>query len=162
MRGVVLALLLAACAAPARVGSAAEEMAPLLGCWRGTFAEGPAEIRDERCFETLGEHVVDRHIVVPVNYSGETTYHVGGGGDRIIFAYAASDGGRSHGEVQRTPQGYNFPDHEYRAGNGTLRRLRARWVFEGPDRFVSVSEHDEGQGWRPLMRITYERVRGIE
>lgn len=161
MRAAALALfvLLTACAGGPRAPEAAVALAPLLGCWRGTFDAGPEGIVDERCFHVLSErHVVDTHAVRPTDYAGETTYHLDDANGRIIFAYAANDGGRSHGSVEVGEGRFVFPPHEYRAPDGAVQRLRSIWTFEGPDRFVAVSEREEGGAWRPLMRITYVRV----
>ena len=66
MRALVLSLLLTACAASnAPQREAADVMAPLIGCWRGSFDNNDA-ISDERCFAVLdGRHVVDTHAVRP-------------------------------------------------------------------------------------------------
>jgi hypothetical protein len=159
MRVSALALALAACAAqPARDQSAAEALAPLLGCWRGEFADAP-DIHDERCFEALaGEHVVDIHHVRPTDYSGETTYHFDEAARRIVFAYSASDGGRSNGEVRVEQGALAFPAHAYRGADGTQLRLRSVWRFEGADRFVVTTEREEEGAWRPFMRIAYVRT----
>ncbi|MGE0741823.1 MAG: hypothetical protein AB7O98_10815 [Hyphomonadaceae bacterium] len=156
MRALLIALALAACAAPARSPTAAEALAPLIGCWRGTF-DGNAEVHDERCFERLGAHVVDTHRVLPTTYAGETTYHDDGAGG-IVFAYASNDGGRSNGAVEPQVGRLVFPPHMHRAADGAELRLRATWVLEAPDRFVSMSEVEEGGAWRPFMRIVYERA----
>jgi hypothetical protein len=158
MRALVLALALVACAAPAREQSAAEALQPLLGCWRGAFENAP-HIYDERCFETLsGEHVVDIHRVRPTDYSGETTYHYDPAARRIVFAYSASNGGRSNGEVRVEEGAFVFPAHTHRGPDGAEQRLRSAWRFEGDERFVVTTEREQGGAWRPFMRITYVRV----
>jgi hypothetical protein len=129
-----------------------------MGCWRGAF-ENNAEIYDERCFERLGAHVVDNHYVRPTTYSGETTYHYDDAQREIVFAYAASDGGRSNGSLRAGADGaLIFPPHAYTGANGQTQRLRSTWRIEGPGRFVIVSEREEGGQWRPLMAITYTRA----
>jgi hypothetical protein len=161
---LVLALsALAACAAqPAQVRTAAEALAPLLGCWRGEFANAP-DIHDERCFETLsGEHVVDTHHVRPTQYSGETTYHLDEAAREIVFAYSASDGGRSNGSMQVEQNALIFPEHTYRGADGSELRLRSTWRIEGVDRFVAASERLENGDWRPFMQITYTRTSAPE
>jgi hypothetical protein len=159
MRALLLALMLVACATPVQPPRAVDAMAPLMGCWRGAF-EGQAAIHDERCFEALGDgHVVDTHAVRPTEYAGETTYHYDDAAHQIVFAYAANDGGRSNGAMHVIDGGFDFPPHTYRGPDGVEQRLRSRWVLEDGDRFVTVSEREEGGVWRPLMRITYERVR---
>jgi hypothetical protein len=155
-RALILALVLIACAAPARGQSAAEAFAPLIGCWRGAF-EGNAELSDERCFEPLGAHVVDTHHVRPTDYSGEATFHDDGAGG-IIFAYAASDGGRSNGALRAEGARYVIAPHTHIGGEGTRHRLRGVWTLEAPDRLVMETEREEGGVWRPYMRITYTRV----
>lgn len=129
---------------------------PLLGCWRGTF-QGQDGIHDERCFETLGAHVVDVHHVRPTTYSGETTYHWDDAQLEIIWAYAASDGGRSNGVVTPEDGRLVFPPHIYRGADGTEQRLRSTWIIEG-DRFSTISERFENGAWVPLMRIDYARA----
>lgn len=97
MRAVLLALVLGACAASAPADPMAP-LQPLMGCWRGVFPDQP-DIHDERCFEALGPHVVDRHYVRPTTYGGDTTYHYDDAQNEVIWAYAANDGGRSNGVV---------------------------------------------------------------
>lgn len=155
-RAFAALLALAACATPARPPDLAS-LAPLLGCWRGEF-EGAAEVYDERCFEPLGAHFVDTHYVRPTPYSGETTYHYDEAAREIVFAYAASDGGRSNGSVRAQGGALIFPPHTYIAPDGAPQRLRSTWRFDGADRFVTVSEREEGGVWRTLMRITYTRA----
>ncbi len=160
MRGLLLALALAACATPppARVRDAAEVMAPLIGCWRGTFDNNP-DIVDERCFSVLdGRHVVDTHAVRPTDYSGETTYHLDESRGRIAFAYASSEGGRSNGELAPIENGFAFPPHAFRGADGAELRLRSTWRLEGADAFLVVSEREEDGAWRPFMRIRYLRT----
>jgi len=155
---LIAALALAACAGPAQSApTTAEAFAPLIGCWRGTF-EGNGDVYDERCFETLGAHVVDRHHVQPTEYSGETTYHDDDAGG-IIFAYAASDGGRSHGAVRMEEGRFIIAPHTHISGDGTEHRLRGVWGLETPDRLVMRSEREADGAWAPFMRITYERTR---
>lgn len=132
-------------------------MAPLIGCWRGAF-ENNAEVYDERCFERLGAHVVDTHAVRPTTYAGETTYHDNGAGG-IIFAYAASDGGRSNGALRVQERRFIIAPHTHIGGDGTGYRLRGVWTLETSDRFVIESEREEEGVWRPFMRITYTRTR---
>lgn len=158
MRAVFLAAATAlfACAAPAPI----EPMAPfepLLGCWRGTF-EGQAEIHDERCFERLDQHIVDVHYVQPSTYSGESTYHYDDAQREIVYAYAASDGGRSNGVVRPRRDRIVFPPHVYRGADGSELRLRAEWRMEGADRFVTVTERWSDGAWVKMMRIDYIRV----
>ena len=159
MRALVLALLLAACAAPdARMREAAEVMAPLIGCWRGTFDNDP-NIVDERCFTVLdGRHVVDTHTVQPTEYSGETTYHLDETSGRIVFAYASSAGGRSNGELAPIEDGFAFPGHAFHGANGAELRLRSTWRFDSADSFRIVTEREEAGTWRPFMRIRYLRA----
>ncbi len=155
MRAVVLALALASCAAPAPVDPMAP-LQPLLGCWRGTF-EGQPNIYDERCFERLGAHVADVHTVQPTTYSGETTYHWDDAQHEIVWAYAASDGGRSNGVLTPEAGRLVFPPHTYRGPDGAELRLRSVWTIEG-ERFSTVSERFENGAWVALMRIDYERA----
>jgi len=156
-RALLLALVLAACAAPAREHAAAAAFAPLMGCWRGVFENQP-DIRDERCFAPLGEHVVDTHHVRPTPYAGETTYHYDEAAGEIVFAYAASDGGRSNGSVRVEGARFLFSAHTHRSGDGRELRLRSTWTLEAPDRLVMTTEHEENGAWRPFMRITYARA----
>jgi hypothetical protein len=156
MRAVLLALVLGACAA----GAPADPMAPLqplMGCWRGVFPDQP-DIHDERCFEALGAHVVDRHYVRPTTYGGETTYHYDDAQNEVIWAYAANDGGRSNGVVTARGDALVFPPHTFRSADGTEMRLRSTWTFDGPDRFSAFSERFENGAWVVLMRIDYERA----
>jgi len=161
MRALVLALALGACAAPARGQTAAEAFAPLMGCWRGAFENQP-NIHDERCFQTLGEHVVDTHAVRPTTYAGETTYHLDETSGQIVFAYASNDGGRSNGSVRVEDGAYVFPAHTHRGADGAELRLRSTWTMDGANRLVMASETEEGGAWRPLMRITYTRAPDIQ
>jgi hypothetical protein len=161
IRALALVLALAACAAPAREQTAAAAFAPLIGCWRGAFENQP-DIRDERCFQTLGDHVVDTHAVRPTTYAGETTYHLDETSGEIVFAYASSDGGRSNGSVRVDGDRYVFAAHTHRGGDGAEQRLRSTWTLEGTDRLVMASEHQEGGAWRPFMRITYTRATDLQ
>ena len=160
IRALVLALALAACAAPARGQPAAEAFAPLMGCWRGEFENQP-DIHDERCFQTLGEHVVDTHAVRPTTYAGETTYHLDETSREIVFAYASNDGGRSNGSVRLENGAYVFPAHTHRSSDGTESRMRSTWTMEA-DRLVMASEVEEAGAWRPFMRITYVRAPDLQ
>lgn len=135
-------------------------MQPLLGCWRGTF-EGQPNISDERCFERLDAHVVDVHSVRPTSYSGETTYHWDDAQHEIVWAYAASDGGRSNGVMTPEAGRFEFPPHTYRGADGGEQLLRSVWTIED-DRFSTVSERFENGAWVALMRIDYERASGSE
>lgn len=157
MRALFLVFALAACAAPARAQTAAEMFAPLMGCWRGAFENQP-NIEDERCFQAMGEHVVDTHAVRPTTYAGETTYHLDETSGAVVFAYASNDGGRSNGSVRAEGARYLFAAHAHRSGDGTEIRLRSTWTLERPDRLVMVSEQEENGAWRPFMRITYARA----
>lgn len=160
MRALAAFLVLAACAAPVapvRVESAAAAMAPLIGCWRGAF-EGAPDIVDEHCFETLGEHVVDIHAVRPTSYGGETTYHLDDTQGVIVWAYAATDGGRSNGSISPTDTGFVVAPHTHRGATGETYRLRAAWTFGGADRFVMTTERETAGAWRPFMRVTFMRA----
>lgn len=153
-----LALALAACAAaPSQAQTAAEALAPLIGCWRGTFENQP-DIIDERCFQTLGEHVVDTHHVRPTAYAGETTYHLDETQGAIVFAYASSDGGRSNGALSREANRIQIAPHTHLGGDGEAYRLRSTWTLEMSDRLVMETEREEGGAWRPFMRIEYVRA----
>lgn len=152
----MLAALLSACAASAPDDPMAP-LHPLIGCWRGVFPDQP-NIHDERCFEPLGEHVVDRHFVRPTDYSGETTYHYDDAQNEVIWAYAASDGGRSNGVLMAERDALVFPPHTFRSADGGEMRLRSTWTFNGPDSFSAFSERFENGAWVVLMRIDYERV----
>lgn len=156
MRALVFVLALAACAAPAQGQTTAEAFTPLIGCWRGTF-ENNADVYDERCFERLGAHVVDTHHVRPTDYSGETTYHDNDAG-RTIFAYAASDGGRSNGSISVDGARFVIAPHTHIGGDGTEFRLRGAWTLDTPNRLVMVSEREQNGAWAPFMRITYTRT----
>jgi hypothetical protein len=161
IRAFVLALALAACAAPAREQTAAVAFAPLMGCWRGEFENQP-DIHDERCFQTLGDHVVDTHAVRPTTYAGETTYHLDETSGEIVFAYASNDGGRSNGSVRVDGDRYVFAPHTHRGADGTEQRMRSTWTLEAPDRLVMMSEHEEDGAWRPFMRIGYTRAPDLQ
>jgi len=161
IRALALALTLAACVAPQREQTAATAFAPLIGCWRGEFENQP-DIHDERCFETLGDHVVDTHAVRPTAYAGETTYHLDDARGTIVFAYAANDGGRINGAVRVEGARYIFEPHTHRNPDGAEQRLRATWTLESPDRFVAVTEREQNGAWRPFMRVAYARATDLE
>ncbi len=151
-----LALALAACAAPAQPQTAADALAPLIGCWRGTF-DTQADLVDERCFQRLGEHVVDTHHVRPTDYAGETTYHLDETQGVIVFAYAASDGGRSNGAIAVNGDAIMVAPHTHVGAEGDQYRLRSIWRLEG-DRLVMSTEREDAGRWRPFMRIVYTRA----
>jgi hypothetical protein len=161
IRAFALALALAACAAPAREQTATAAFAPLMGCWRGEFENQP-NIHDERCFQTLGDHVVDTHAVRPTTYAGETTYHLDETSGEIVFAYAPNDGGRSNGSVRVEGDRYVFAAHTHRGADGSEQRLRSTWTVETPDRFVMMSEHEDDGAWRPFMRASYTRAPDLQ
>jgi hypothetical protein len=156
-RALLLALALTACSAPSPEQSAAQALAPLLGCWRGEF-QNQADIRDERCFQALGDHVVDIHHVRPTAYSGETTYHFDEAAGQIVFAYAASDGGRSNGSISVGGDRILVAPHTHVGGDGTEHRLRSTWTIESAGRFVMVTERHEEGAWRPFSQIAYTRA----
>lgn len=160
IRALILSLAFAACA-PAQSQTAAEMFAPLIGCWRGDF-EGQPNIHDERCFQTLGDHVVDTHAVRPTTYNGESTYHIDETSGQVVFAYASNDGGRSNGSVQRDGDRYTFAPHAHHNGDGSELRLRSTWTLETPDRLVMASDIEENGAWRPFMRITYARAPDLQ
>jgi hypothetical protein len=160
IRAFAFAVALIACAAPAREQTAASAFAPLIGCWRGEFENQP-NIHDERCFQILGEHVVDTHAVRPTTYAGETAYHLDETSGEIVFAYASNDGGRSNGSVRVENGAYVFPAHMHRSADGTELRMRSTWTMEGADRLVMASETEEAGAWRPFLRITYTRARDL-
>ncbi len=157
MRTLAAALALAACAQSPAPQSAVEAFAPLMGCWRGTFENQP-DIRDERCFEPLGDHVVDTHAVLPTAYAGETTYHLDETAGEIVFAYAANDGGRSNGVVRREGDRFVIEPHTHVGGGGEEYRLRSTWSIEGADRFVMRTERQVDGAWRPFSQISFVRV----
>jgi hypothetical protein len=161
IRAFAFALALAGCAAPAREQTAAAAFAPLIGCWRGEFENQP-NIHDERCFQTLGGHVVDTHAVRPTTYAGETTYHLDDATCVLVFAYASSDGGRSNGSVRIEGERYVFPAHTHRGADGAEQILRSTWTLQAPDHFVMVSEREESGSWRPFMRISYTRAPDLQ
>lgn len=156
MRALLVALVLSACVASAPADPMAP-LHPLIGCWRGAFPDQP-NIHDERCFEPLGEHVVDRHLVQPTDYAGETTYHYDDAQNEVVWAYAANDGGRSNGVVTARGDRLVFPSHVFRSADGAEMRLRSTWTFDGPDRFTAFSERFENGAWVVLMRIDYQRA----
>lgn len=162
-KALALAGMLAACAGPmaAQPPSAAELLAPLLGCWRGAFA-GNAAISDERCFERLGAHVVDIHAVRPTFYGGETTYHADDATGAIVWAYAANDGGRSNGGIARTARGYAIAPFTHFGANGERYRLRANWVLEGADAFVVETEREIDGRWTRFSQIRFSRAADME
>ena len=154
-----LVLALAGCAGPApeRHQSAAAAFAPLMGCWRGAFADAPG-IVDERCFEPLGEHVVDIHHVRPTSYGGETTYHYDEAADEIVWAYAANDGGRSNGSIRREGERFIVAAHTHYGASGESYRLRSVWTIQTRDRFVMETEREQAGLWSPFARISFERA----
>lgn len=163
LKAVVLGSVLAAGAGPiaAQPLSAAELLAPMLGCWRGAF-EGNAAITDERCFDLLGEHVVDLHAVRPTSYAGETTYHADDATGEIVWAYAANNGGRSNGAIARTERGYVIAPFTHFGANGERHRLRSTWVLEGADAFVVETEREIEGRWTPFSRIRFVRAPDLQ
>lgn len=160
MRALIVALALAACAAPARAEGGTQDamavLAPLMGCWRGAF-ESNAEIHDERCFEPMlgGRYVRDTHFVRPTAYSGETIYFADAATGTLAFIYFASDGGISRGGVRAEEGALVFDDQTYVGADGRVLRMRSRWTIESADRFVASTEVERDGAWRPWGRITY-------
>jgi len=137
---------------------AAEVMAPLLGCWSGSF-DNQSGITDERCFSVLdGRHVVDVHEVRPTSYAGETTYHLDETNGHIVFAYVSNDGGLSHGVLRPVAGGFEIPAHDFRNADGTRLRLRSNWALDSAGRLIMTTKREEGGVWRLFMRISYERA----
>jgi hypothetical protein len=156
LRALVLTAALAACAAPAPVDPMAA-FAPLMGCWRGAFS-GQPDIYDERCFEPLDGHVVDIHAVRPTTYAGETTFHFDDAQSEIVFAYAASDGGRSNGVVRVEGDRLVVAPHTHRWPDGREQHLRAVWRIFDAEHFTIESERLEEGAWVVFGRIEYERA----
>ncbi|MBU6374255.1 MAG: DUF1579 family protein [Alphaproteobacteria bacterium] len=161
---LALSLLLAA-AAPA---DAAARLAPplagldqLVGCWRGAFAATTA-VHDERCFSPMfeGAFLRDEHAVVggPAVYRGEAIYRFDPRRQRVEATYYASDGGVEIGRVNLAPGEISFPAAPFIGADGKVLLVRARWRFEGPDRFVSTSEIRKDGRWKPHLHIVYERA----
>lgn len=150
MRGAIalLALLLAACTAPrADEGvTAAQAMAPLIGCWREA-GEGA-----ELCFETLGDHVVE------IGDGHETTYHYDDSARLIAWAYAEPEGARANGAIVRVEQGYIIEPYLRIHADGGEQRLRARWALEGADVLRIETEQTEQGRWRAFSHSVFERV----
>jgi len=160
MRALLLALALIGCATPARAQDQMSPFAPLIGCWRGAF-DGQTSVHDERCFEPMlgGRYVRDTHNVRPTAYGGESIYFFDPGARSLAYAYYAADGAISSGRVHTEEGALVFEPGEYVGADGARMRLRARWSFDGADRYVAVTEREENGVWLPLMRISYERVR---
>jgi hypothetical protein len=157
MRAVLGALTLAACATPVAAQDAMAPLAPLTGCWRGTFANQP-DIHDDRCFEPVldGRIVRDVHYVRPTEYAGETTYFQDGGA--LSFVYLNTERGVARGTILPDGERLAFPPHAYVALDGATQHLRSTWRIESADRFVVESEREENGAWVAFALITYERV----
>lgn len=153
-------LALAACATGARAEDAMAPFAPLMGCWRGAFESQP-DIYDERCFTPMlgGRFVRDVHYVRPTAYAGETIYVADAQAGGFGFTYYAGNGGVARGAGRAIEGGGAFDPHSFVGADGGVQRLRSTWLFEGPDRFVAVSEREQDGEWRPWGRIVYTRAR---
>lgn len=157
IRGVVAAVALAAFAVPAQAQTPLQAMAFLEGCWVGSF-EG-ADLRDERCFTPMhgGNQWRDVHEVVGTGYGGETIYAWDAEAGQIVATYYASDGALMRGVVTTEEGVLVMRDGRYVSPSGEVQHLRSRWIRQG-DGFVTETERLEEGGWRPFMRIVFERA----
>lgn len=130
------------------------------GCWRATFPGGSQT--DTHCYTPMlgGRLVRDRHVVEGASepYSGETIYRWDPEARRIRYDYYASDGGTSAGSVEPTPAGLDFPRNPYLSGTGERMTLRNALTREGETSFSGVSAMRQGETWREMWRMRFERV----
>jgi hypothetical protein len=162
VRAFFLAAVLFATAASAQ--TQANPLAPLdflRGCWRGTFANAPG-LTDEHCFAPMlgGRYLRDTHAVRgdASGYAGESIYAFDYEVRRITHTYYAVDGGTSRGFVDVTPEGLSFPADRYVGGDGVVLNMRTRWVKDGPARFTTITEVQNGAAWTEFMRMTFVRA----
>jgi hypothetical protein len=142
----------------------APELQPLAflvgGCWRATFP-GTTQT-DTHCYTAMhgGRHVRDRHVVegAPAPYSGETIYRWDPETRRIRYDYYASDGGHSGGAAEPTTTGLSFPEEIYVGADGQRMTLRNAMTREGAAAFSGLSEMRQGETWREMWRMRFERV----
>jgi len=134
MRGLLFALALTACAAPARAGDRLDALRAFEGCWVGAFAASEG-LRDERCFAPMqdGRQWRDTHAVVGAGYGGETIYAWDAELGRIDVSYFASDGALMRGHAVAARGGLDFPDGRYVGADGIVQRLRSRWRMSAAD-----------------------------
>lgn len=160
MRAALLALVLGACAlTPA---PAADPMAPLRGfegCWRGSFANQP-QVKDFRqvSIRPDGRSAYDRHRVEGAAYSGETEYLWDEGSGDVIATYSSNVGGRWVSVMTALPEGgVSFAEAPFTGASDAGLVLRSTWRLEG-DRFVAITERNQGDAWSEYMRIDYDRA----
>lgn len=138
-----------------------QPLAPLIGqCWRATF---PGTSRtDTHCWTVMpgGRQVRDRHVVrgAPSPYSGESIYRWDPQARRIRYDYYASDGGHSSGFVEPRTDGLAFPDETYVSASGRPLVLRNGMTWDSPTAYTGVSEMRQGETWRQMWRMRFERV----
>lgn len=162
MRILAAALALAACVAPARAQreDRLAPLAPLYGCWSGTFEATPT-LRDERCLAPMldGHAVRDRHTVLGAGYNGETIYAWNPETQRIEAAYYTNDGARMTGRVSREADGSLWLlDGRYVGVDGAVQMLRSRWIIKPDGGFAIETDRLEEGVWVRLMRIDYVRA----
>ena len=129
-------------------------------CWRGEFAEGGSW--DRHCFAWAydGQFLRDTHVVTGKRgpYGGETLYRFDAATKRIVFHYFDATGGYSEGAVAPIDSGLEFPEERYREG-GQLRVLRTIWLFDGDDRYSTVTEEQRDGRWVEAWRVVYAKER---
>lgn len=130
------------------------------GCWRATFP-GTTQT-DTHCYAAIhgGRHIRNRHVVegAPTPYAGETIYRWDPEARRIRYDYYASDGGYSGGVAEPTTTGLSFPDEAYVGADGQRLTLRAAMTRESPTAFSGRSEMRQGESWREMWQMRFERV----
>jgi len=165
MKRVILMGLAAAAAVAVPAATAADDplgpLAFLVGsCWKGDFPGGKG-VTDTHCFEPVygGRFIRDRHVVegAPGPYAGESLYRWDAATRTIRYAYYASDGGHSQGEVRGVETGIAFDD-SYTGPDGKPLVMRGAWLRDGADAYVVRTEGKDGDAWKTQWTLRMVRV----
>lgn len=146
---------------PAGAGSAAAghftPLAFLEGkCWSGNFPDGVKS--DEHCFEWIygGKFLRDRHVVTGggPDYLGETIYAWDPEKKAVVYWYFNSDGGFSTGSLRVEGDALVFPNERF-VNEGVETFYRSVWRRTGDDRYLAITETQQGDAWVEAWRIEY-------
>lgn len=159
MRFMPLLLLSAVAGAQAAPAEALKPMAFLAGhCWKGEFPGG--QQTDEHCFEWMlnGHALRDVHTVRAPgkpDYVGETIYYYDSAARQVAYLYVENSGGYSHGAMQPTTSGLDFPEAKYINGS-TVLPYRTQWTINS-DSYTAFSEIYVKEKWITQFRMTLKK-----
>jgi hypothetical protein len=155
-------LILSAAATPVvAMSKPLQPMAFLAGhCWSSSINAGKQV--DTHCFEAMhgGRQLRDRHEVKDrsgkVVYSGETIYAWNAKNQRVEYAYFASDGGVSYGNMTPRAGVLDFGDETYTGPDGKQIKISTLWRLAGGGEYEAVSQSENmptGQRVSRYLRV---------